>query len=148
MSAQKIGMLLGTADFKPLVEKARRLMGLQTRYAACAPPSLAKASRVTAYRSGTLFLTADNAAAAAKLRQLAPRLLKLLNEQEPQVTAIRIRVQPVNPPEPKHSAHPHGLPPRALQHFQALASNVADSPLKNALANLVRHHRKRRQSGA
>jgi hypothetical protein len=148
MSAQKIGVLLGTADFKPLVEKARRLNELQEWYAGCAPPQLAPASRVTAYRSGTLFLTADNAAVATKLRQLAPRLLKKLNEQEPQVTAIRIQVQPTNPPRPEHLPHPHGLPADALRHFQTLASHVANPPLKRALDNLVRHHRRRRRTSA
>jgi hypothetical protein len=143
MSARKLGTLLGSAELKPLLEKTRRLAGLQERYVASIPPPLARTSRVAGYRSGTLILAADNAAAATRLRQLTPRLLKRLNELEPQVTAIRIRVQPVNRqtlPSPQRE----GLPADALRHFQALAHGLANPVLKAAVETLVRHHRKRR----
>jgi len=146
MSAQKIGMLLGTADFKPLVEKARRLTELQAWYLGSMPRPLTRASRVVGCRSGVLVLAADNAAVAAKLRQLTPRLLKQLSEQERQVTAIRIRVQPVNVPPPAELKDQRGLPAAALQHFETLVDTVGDPALKSAVETLVRHHRKRRRT--
>lgn len=45
-------------------------------------------------RDGTLFLTANSAACAAKLRQGLPRLQKLLQQQGFEVIEMRVRVQP------------------------------------------------------
>ncbi len=144
MPAQKIGVLLGTADFKPLVEKARRLTELQTWYLGSMPRQLTRASHVAGYRSGVLVLAADNAAVAAKLRQLTPRLLKQLSEQVGQVTAIRIRLQPADVPPAAEEKSPRTLPATALQHFRGLVDSIAEPGLKSAVETLLRHHRKRR----
>jgi hypothetical protein len=140
MPAQKIGTLLTTSgDLKALSEKARRVLQLQQVFFASAPPSLAQASRVGNYRAGTLFLLADNAAVAAKLRQLAPRLLLNIRKQEPQVTGIQVAVQVT-----KSRAGPGTRPAKgrlstdSIGHFSKLSERMPDSPLKTALTNLVR----------
>jgi len=98
MPAHKIGRLLAASDdLKMLSGKARRLSELQRMFFDCAPPSLAEASRVKTYRAGTLFLVAENAAVAAKLMQLTPRLLSTIRKQDLEVTKIHVSVQ-VAPP--------------------------------------------------
>lgn len=140
MPAQKIGTLLTTSgDLKALSEKARRLLQLQQVFLASAPPSLAQASRVGNYRAGTLFLLADSAAVAAKLRQLAPRLLLNIREQEPQVTGIQVAVQ-VNKSRASPDTHPgkERLSADSIGQFSKLSERIPDSPLKTALTNFVR----------
>src|SRR5688572_12512587 len=86
--------LLGTAEaLKALTARVRRLKELQSLYVRTAPRELASLSRVKGCRAGTLFVLADNAAVAAKLKQLAPRLLAAIRENEAEITKVRIEVQ-------------------------------------------------------
>ncbi len=143
MAVQKLATLLGTTDdLKALVVKTRRLVEWQKRYADVAPTALAAASRVAGMRSGTLLLWADNAAVAAKLKQLTPRLMTALNKQANEVTSIRVQVQPKHgtSTEGKKRAKP-GLPARAVERFAELSGAVSDTPLKEAIDALVEHHR-------
>lgn len=138
-------LLHTTGDIKALVAKAERLAQWQKRYADLAPPALARASRVTGLRSGTLLLRADNAAVAAKLKQQAPRLVKALNQLAGEVTSIRVQVQPQQALRPHGaSAVKQGLPPAAVAQFEALSAAIPDPRLKSALGNLVARHRSRR----
>jgi len=143
MAVQKLGALLGTkGEFKALVQKTRRLAELHERYAGLAPPELARSSRVAGFRSGTLVLWADNAAVAAKLKQLTPRLMTALNQLANEITSIRVQVQPVQVTRRAEKNRAlSGLPPHAVQQFEKLATSVPESPLKQAIASLVAHHR-------
>jgi hypothetical protein len=143
MPVQRIGSLLGTSgELQALSGKVRRLMELQRAFSAIAPPELAAASRVKYCRTGTLFVVADNPAVAAKLRQLAPRLLLLLQKLEAQVTGIHIGVQVKIPDKPAATGgEKTALPVETIKVFEKLAERVPDSALKLALTNLVRHHR-------
>jgi hypothetical protein len=119
-------------------------MELQRAFSAIAPPGLAAASRVKYCRTGTLFVVADNPAVAAKLRQLAPRLLLLLQKLEAQVTGIHIGVQVKIPANPAATGvKKSSLPVETIKVFEKLAERVPDSALKLALNNLVRHHREK-----
>jgi hypothetical protein len=146
MPLRTIGKLLGATDeLKALSAVARRLRELQTLYAGSAPRELALFSRVKTLRAGTLFIYADNAAVAAKLKQLAPTLLASLRKSEAQINGIRIEVQVSGAlhertPKSKKTA----LTADALQEFDALAKRMPDGNLKSALARMVRHHRKTR----
>src|SRR5215210_6976959 len=94
MPLNTLGTLLGaTEELRALQARVRRLRDLQKLYLRSAPRELASSSRVKGYRAGTLFVGADNAAVAAKLKQLAPRLLASLQESEGEITKIRIEVQ-------------------------------------------------------
>lgn len=143
MAVQKLAALLGTTgEFKALVQKTQHLAEWHERYAGLAPPELARSSRVAGFRSGTLVLRADNAAVAAKLKQLTPRLMTALNQQANEVTSIRVQVQPVQiTRRAEKNRRLAGLPPHAVEQFEKLATAVPESPLKNALATLVAHHR-------
>lgn len=142
MPAHKIGRLLAASnDLKALSGKARCLSELQRMFFDCAPRSLAEASRVKNYRAGTLFLVAENAAVAAKLLQLAPRLLSTIRKQELQVTKIHVSVQVTSSQaEPRTESRKKILTPDSIHKFTKLAEHLPESPLKSAITGLVRRH--------
>lgn len=143
MPVQKIGdVIANSGNLQALTRKARRLKALQQLLFEASPPLLAAASRVADLRSGTLVVLADNAAVAAKLRQLIPRLLSRIREQASEVTGIRIEVQ-VKPHKIKDEEEftKVSLPPDAIQEFERLSGSLPPSPLKSALTRLVARRR-------
>lgn len=143
MALNTLGTLLGaTEELKALQARVRRLRHLQTLYLGSAPRELASSSRVKSYKAGTLFVGADNAAVAAKLKQLAPRLLASLQEIEGEITKIRIEVQVGGrPSERTYISRKKPLTSETARRFQALSAQVKDPDLKAALARLARRHR-------
>lgn len=145
MPTQKIGALLGAGELQALSRKARRLMELQQVFLDSAPPSLSRASQVKDYRMGTLFLSAENAAVAMKLRQLAPSLLLKIRKREAEITGIKIAVQVKEVTDPPQSKpEKRGLNAENVGVFRKLSDALPQSELKSALANLVRRHERRR----
>ncbi|HUP93972.1 MAG TPA: DciA family protein [Burkholderiales bacterium] len=146
MPLNTIGKLLGTTEeLKALSARTRRLRELQTLYVRSAPRELVSSSRVKSYRAGTLVISTDNAAVAAKLKQLAPRVLVSIREIESEVTGIRIEVQVSGGhSEARRKSLKSGLPPEAIKKFGELAESVANEDLKSALGRLVRRHSKDR----
>ena len=147
MPVQKIGDVIATSvDLQAVARKARRLRDLQQLLNEASPPSLAAASGVSDLKSGTLVVVADNAAVAAKLRQLAPRLLLHFREQANEVTGIRVEVQ-VKPRKIKaeEEVTKRPLPADAIQDFAALSAGLPASPLKSALCRLVTRQRARKR---
>lgn len=141
MPAQRIGALLGAPELRTLSRKAQRLAELQSIFLDCAPAPLCRASRVRDYQAGTLYLSADNAAVATKLRHLTPRLLLDIRKREPEITGIKIAVQ-VREVTPGAATKPQsgtiGL--ENVEIFRALAEKLPASSLKSAVAKLVRRH--------
>jgi copper chaperone CopZ len=81
-------------------------------------------------------------AIAAKLKQLAPTLLKRLEKQRPEVNGIRIQVQvtdlaPKSPP--KSVKKP--LTIDSIQEFESLSSQVKDQHLREALIKFAKRQR-------
>ena len=147
MPVQKIGDVIATSgNLEALARKARRLKDLQQLLFEASPPSLAAASGVADLKSGTLVVVADNAAVAAKLRQLAPRLLLHVREQANEVTGIRVEVQ-VKPREinSEDATAKRLLPADAIQEFSGLSESLPPSPLRSALTRLVTRHRARKR---
>ncbi|MGQ0525062.1 MAG: DciA family protein [Betaproteobacteria bacterium] len=141
MPAQRIGALLGAPELRTLSRKAQRLAELQHIFLDCAPAPLGRASRVRGYQAGTLYLSADNAAVATKLRQLAPSLLLAIRKRVPEITGIKIVVQvrevtaaAASKPQPARIALEN------IEIFRALAEKLPESQLKSAVAKLVRRH--------
>jgi len=136
---QKIGdVIANSGGLKALSGRARRLNSISQILLEAAPPALAAASRVTDLKGGTLVVLADNPAVAAKLRQLAPRLLSQIQRVQIEVTGIRVDVQ-VKPSKIKaeDEVTKHSLPPEAIKDFVTLGESLPPSPLKSALARLV-----------
>ena len=144
MAARKIRELLaGSGELKALSREADHLAGVEQQLFEALPSALAEAARVKSLRAGVLVLSADNAAVAAKLRQLAPRLLLHVRKREPEVSGIRIEVQPA-PQQGRRAEIPEKSRPgaAAITNFQSLAEGLRESPLKSALERMVRRHKK------
>lgn len=145
MPLHTLGSLLGaTEELKALTALARRLRELQSLYSRSAPRELASSSRVKSCRAGTLYVSADNAAVAAKLKQLTPRLLASIRESEAEITKIRIEVQVSGRDAGRvYTSQKAALTPVAITKIRELAGRVGDDGLKAALARLARRHEAR-----
>jgi hypothetical protein len=144
MATHKIGELLaGSGQLKTLSREARRLADFERLIFEAAPRALSEATRVKSFRAGTLVLSADNAAVAAKLRQLLPRLLVCVRKRDPEVSGIRVEVQLA--PQQRRPARGSGKRPltaAVIANFRYLAEGLRESPLKDAVTRLVRRHKK------
>jgi len=143
--AQKIGDLIATsANLKSLALRAQRLRDLQHQLLAALPAAFATACRVTALKSGTLTVQADNPAVAAKLRQLAPRLAAHMQKQGIEVTGIRVDTQvKLHKIKGEDEFTVPRLPPDAIGKIEAVSAGMTDSPLRAALRRLAARHRGR-----
>ena len=139
MPVQKIGDVIAhSGNLAALARHARRLSDLEQLLLEAAPSALAAASRVTDLKAGTLVVLADNAAVAAKLRQLAPRPLKQLQKQQNEVTGIRVDVQvKTHKIKAEHDITGRPLPAEAIKDLGGLAEALPPSPLKSALVRLL-----------
>jgi hypothetical protein len=149
MPARKINeVLTHSGELRALSDQARRLAELQQVLLEAIPSPLNRSARVSTFRAGRLVVLAGNAAVAAKLRQLAPRLLRFMQERENEVTGIQIDVQ-VAVPQRDSAKAPSGrdLSLTAIASLEGLAGTLKDSPLKQALDRMVQR-RKRTTRGA
>ena len=102
-----------------------------------------------ALRGRTLVITAVTPSQAAKLRQRLAALREALGERAPQLTAIRIRLQPAGSADPVPGSPPGetaGSAPRppasreslsaALGFADALATSLHESPLRRSAQRL------------
>ena|SRR5688572_9187785 len=146
MTAHKIGEILAvTGQLKALSRAAQRLAELERLLLSAAPRALSEATRIKSFRAGTLVVSADNAAVASKLKLLAPQLLIQIRDREPEVTGIRVEVQPAPGAIPGKTAK-RAIGGATIAEFQSLAAGLADSPLKSAVERLV-HRRKKTGKG-
>jgi len=148
MPIRDIRNLLGaSSELAALREKTQRLLALQRAYIDCTPVELAeitKASRVGYLKAGTLYLLADNAAVAAKLRQLLPRLLPIFRKLEAEVTGIRVDVQPKSPPiRSLSNLNKDALPVDFIKQIEESAKTIHNPALKQAVTNLLRNRLKK-----
>jgi len=143
MPARKLDFYLNASKrLRSLAAAARHLAQLQQVFLQHAPPALTQSSHVSQLRAGTLVLLAENAAIAAKLRQLAPRLLTAYQNQGDEVTSIRVEVQVrATAPGVDFTRKTRPLSVETIENLQHLAISLDDSPLKQALTNLVAHQR-------
>lgn len=144
MAAHKIGEILAaTGELDALSRAARRLAELQRLFSGAAPRALSQATRIKSFRTGTLVVSADNAAVASKLKSLTPQLLIQIRERDPEVTGIRVEVQPAAGAVARKSVK-RAIAGGTLVEFQNLAEGLGDSALKSALIRLVQRRNKRR----
>ena len=146
MSARKIDFYLASTDsLRSLTQAAQRNAELHQILVNIAPLELTQACCVKQLRDGTLTLLAENAAIAAKLKQLAARLLATYQKQRWQITSIRIEVQVREAPdEPaKKRAPKQLLSIETIDKLDQLTRQLDDSPLKQALTNLAANQRRR-----
>jgi hypothetical protein len=135
---RSIGHVLNSlTEIRPLLEQVQALSAMQQRYLEFVAPELAVRSRVTHEKEGTIYIQASTAAVAAKLRNLAPRILEGLKASWPNLTGIRVGTQPTPPavPTPKRSP---GLNDAAAERLRSLSIELPDGELKRALNRLGR----------
>ncbi len=145
MSAHKIDFYLNSSNgLRQLADEARRIAELQQVFLKIAPPSLAQACWVKQLRAGILVLSAENAAIAAKIKQLFPRLLAFYQKLGWEATSIRVEVQvTAASPPPRAGRTRARLSIETIDNLEHLAAGLEDSPLKQALINMVAHQRGR-----
>jgi len=143
MPAHKIDFYLNSSNsLRQLANEARRIAELQQVFLKIAPQPLTQACCVKQLRAGTLFLLAENAAIAAKVKQLFPRLLTIYQKLGWQVTSIRVEVQvKETPPQPVTGCARARLSIETIDNLERLAAGLEDTPLKQALTNMVAHQR-------
>lgn len=122
---------------RELARTAGEMNALQRHYQHIAPPSLVRSSHVQWLDRQLLTLAADNAAVAAKLRQLAPQLAEQLRQRGVEVTGIKVVVQ-VGRQQTVRSPSKRTLSSTGRQQMSELAGNLPDSPLKQALQRFAR----------
>lgn len=139
MRLQKIDRILSAeSELQPLVAKARDLRALAGLVDGFLPPDLSRQIRVANFRDGEMALIAANAAAASKLRLLAPTLSDYLSKGRLQVNSVSIRVQP-NPSRERVAAPHKGatLSTPTLDSLRALHDGMNASPAREALRALL-----------
>jgi hypothetical protein len=127
-----------------LLATAGRLIALEKIVASCLPPALRKGFAVTELQDGELTLTVFNAAFAAKIRQLQPRLVQEIALAGHAVRTVRIRVsasaQP--PPSVRPPKEARALDDKDLLLFEGLSTALRPGPLVDAIQKLIERHRK------
>lgn len=138
--AQHLKTLLnGNQELRPLLAKAQALSALQRHFISVAPPHLAQSSQVQVLglQLGTLSIAVANATVAAKLRQLAPELVTMMQNRGCEVSGIRVKVQvSFDRLQPKPA--PHKLSKTARNALDELSQSLNDSPLKLALEKMAK----------
>jgi hypothetical protein len=129
-------LLSGNQDLRPLLTKVQALTALQRHFTDVAPPHLAQSVQILGLQLGTLSVAVANATVAAKLRQLAPELVELMQNRGCEVSGIRVKVQ-VSFDRLQPKPVPHKLSKTAQNALKELSVNLHDSPLKLALEKLI-----------
>jgi len=141
MSDTRIGLLFNSLpELQALNRELRQLAALQSVLTEVLPGDLAAATQVALVKAGELILSADNGAVAAKLRQIAPRILVFLRQRGFEITGIRLQVQVRvrdNPLPQKQIS----LSSNARSAIDLLSERLDASPLRTALKRLGRHSR-------
>lgn len=142
MTARKLDSFFITpaSPLNRLALAAQQLNSISRIWETVAPIGLALFCRVGRLDDGVLTLFADNGAIASKIKQQLPSLLEKLQQRGSEITGIRIEVQ-VKIPSPERSTSPkQAISPKSLASLERLDAELEESPLKEALTNLIKHH--------
>lgn len=138
LAVQRLKNLLGEhQELRPLLRKAQALSALYRHFISVAPPSLAQSCQILGLEFGTLSVSAANAAIAAKLRQLAPELVVLLQDRGCEVSGIRVKVQ-VSFDSGRSPPPSRKLNKSARDALTGLSQTLDHSPLQQALEKLAK----------
>lgn len=127
-------------ELRQLASNAKKLIALQKLVEQALPASLRRASHVMRLEQRTLTIAAHHGAAAAKIRQMTPVLQQHLLENGHEVTLIQVLVQVSQAAPTPRSSH-HVLGSAGKQQLSRFADTLSESPLKQALRNLVERSR-------
>jgi hypothetical protein len=119
------------------LRQARLLSGLDHELRALLPAVLAEASHIAGLADGILLVHCDNGAAAAKLRQMAPRLANSLGRRGHSVRGLRVRVHPQPLSSRRRPVKALTLGAGARIALAELHAGLADGRLKSAIGKLL-----------
>lgn len=143
MTARKLDTFFSepASPLNRLARAAQRLNAISRIWETVAPIGLARSCRVGRLDDGVLTLLADNGAIASKIKQQLPSLLEKLQTRGSEITGIRVDVQVKIPSPEKVIAPKPGISQQSLASLEKLDDDLTDSPLKEALTNLIKHQR-------
>lgn len=138
MTPQKLSRYLGdNTQLKSISAQAQQIAALQQSFLVFAPAELARSSRVHCMKGATLVIRVEHGAAAAKLRQLSPRLLALFRNVGHEVTGIRVEVQATDGLDPNLMEKKAKLSKTGATAVARLAAVLEPSSLRSALERLA-----------
>ena len=147
MPVRKVAEILDNAPaLTSLAAVARRTAELQRLYLETVPAELHQVTRVGWVRPGVLHIAAANSAVAAKLRQLAPRILDRFCREGLEFNAMRVEVQVGSSLRRQARAGRRPLSATALASVCRAAETLQSSPLKTALRRLAAAERRRQRT--
>ena len=147
MRVRKVGEILDDSPaLTSLAEVARRTAELQRLYSETVPAELRQTSRVGWTRHGVLYVAAANGAVAAKLRQLAPRILDRFRREGLEFNSMRVEVQVGDSLRRQARSGRRPLSAKGLASVSRVADGLADSPLKAAMRRLAEAERRHQRT--
>lgn len=137
MSAKPIKTILEAApELRQLTKRSQQLLHLQRLLREALPTTIAERTVVANFLSGNLTIATDSGAAAAKIRQLTPRLVNKLRRLEPDLNEIKVVVQITDDDKPLHNRRIF-LDHKAKNALLTLSSRLEASPLRSAVLRLA-----------
>jgi len=132
-----VRVLSSEGELQPLLAKAdelRALSGLVHRFLSA---DLAGGARVVNFKDSQLVLAASDSATAAKLKLLAPALVRFLAEGRWQVNSVSVRVQPSSPRGTQPTRRNVEFSTPAMEALGKLHASMRPSPAREALGRLL-----------
>ena len=121
---------------------ARQLLAIEQNLTRQLPSAFASACRAARLDQHCLTLAVPSAGFAAKLRQMAPRLIADLNAAGWNITELAVKVQAGNPVSvtQKRVRDIEPLGQTSLAAFRKLLETTPPGPLADAINRLLKHH--------
>lgn len=122
-----------------LISQAERLLRLQRIFRRTLPGNFADLGRVANYKLGLVVIHAINGAAAARIRQVAPRIADGFRKEGMEVTEIRVKVQPSETASARRAQkNPLDIGEKGKQALTNFSQKLPhDDPLRQALEHLL-----------
>jgi len=140
-----VNKLLESEVFSLIREKNRSISSYQKLWSIKAPSKLVPLSHIGGIRDDILTVYVENSGIASKLKFIESTLLKDLNEaiqkEMPYANPIQsLKIKLVIKNSKATLARSKSFPVQAKSAFENLLSNIEDSPLKQRLLKLIKHH--------
>lgn len=105
------------------------------------PKSIAPHCLAAVRNRSTLTLFVDSPAWSSRLRYLTAELLRSLNNNDPKIDRIKIRIMPhaVDSKTNRPKRHIKALPKEEAKQLQNVAESIEDDELSAALRRLAQH---------
>jgi len=136
MSGQHIATILNSLQEQRLLpDQVSQFLEIQRAVRAALSPSMAPEVSVSHVSAGTLTIQSNNGSCAAKVKHVAPQLIRLLQALGYQINGICVRVQALsfsNALSKKEIL----MTTTAGARISALVGQLHESPLRSALVRL------------